>query len=75
MAGITQKSCVALFPLWSLKKTFLGGRTNVNQQKQTKIQNFDKKSFSMMTTLTITVISVITKIKNSNSNNSNYQKR
>ena len=37
MAGITQKSCVALFPFWSLKKAFLGGRTNVNQQKQTKI--------------------------------------
>ena len=30
MAGITQKSRVALFPLWFLKKTFLGGRTNVN---------------------------------------------
>ena len=26
MAGITQKSCVALFPFWSLKKkTFFGG--------------------------------------------------
>ena len=36
MAGITQKSCVALFPLWSLKKNFFGGRTIVNQQKQTK---------------------------------------
>ena len=40
MAGITQKSCVALFPLWSLKKTFLGGRTNVNQQKQMKNLEF-----------------------------------
>ena len=39
MAGITQKSCVA-FPLWSLKNTFLGGRTNVNQQKQTKNVEF-----------------------------------
>ena len=35
MAGITKKSCVALFPLWSLKKTVLG-RTDVNQQKHTK---------------------------------------
>ena len=43
MAGTTQKSCVALFLLWSLKKTFLGVRTNVNQQKQQKIQSFDKK--------------------------------
>ena len=40
MAGVTQKSCVALFPLWSLKKkNFLflflggGGRADVNQQK------------------------------------------
>ena len=52
MAGITQKSCVALFPLWSLKKNnlflFLGGgdRADVNQQKLTKKSKFkfDKKS-------------------------------
>ena len=52
MAGITQKSCVALFPLWSLKKKFLllflggGGRADVNQQKLTKNSKFkfDKKS-------------------------------
>ena len=51
MAGITQKSCVALFPLWSLKKKFLflflegGGRADVNQQKQKKSKfKFDKKS-------------------------------
>ena len=42
MAGITHKSCVALFPLWSLKKKivfiFLGGRgtADVNQQKHTQ---------------------------------------
>ena len=73
MAGITQKSCVALFPLWSLKKTFLGGRANVNQQKQTK--NFRvliRSHVRMMTAVTIIVISVITNIKNSNSNNSDY---
>ena len=40
MVGITQKSCVALFPLWTLKKTFYGGRTNVNQQKETKNSEF-----------------------------------
>ena len=53
MAGITQKSCVALFSLWSLKKNFLflflggGGRADVNQQKLTKKSKlkFDKKSF------------------------------
>ena len=52
MAGITQKSCVALFPLWSLKKKFLflflegGGRADVNQQKQEKSKfKFDKKSY------------------------------
>ena len=39
MAGITQKGCVPLFPLWSLKKKFLflflggRGRADVNQQK------------------------------------------
>ena len=53
MAGITQKSCVALFPLWSLKKKFLfflgegGGRADVNQQKLAKKISkfkFDKKS-------------------------------
>ena len=31
---ITQKSCVALFPLWSLKTFFV--RADVNQQKHTK---------------------------------------
>ena len=42
MAGITQKTCVVLFPLWSLKKNFMflflggGGRADVNQQKLTK---------------------------------------
>ena len=42
MAGITQKSCVALFSLWSLKIIFLflffggGGKADVNQQKLTK---------------------------------------
>ena len=50
MAGITQKSCVTLFPLWSLKKIlFFGGRgrVDVNQQKHTKRNSkfkFDKKS-------------------------------
>ena len=44
MAGITQKNSVALFLLWPLKKTFFGGRANENQQKQRKIQSFDKKS-------------------------------
>ena len=44
MAGITQKSCVALFSLWSLKKNFLflflggGGRADVNQQKKIKVK-------------------------------------
>ena len=45
MAGITERSCVALFPLWSLKKHFV--RTDVNQQKHTQKNSkfkFDKKS-------------------------------
>ena len=38
MAGVTQKNCMALFPLWSLKKPFFrgGDRTDVNQQKHTE---------------------------------------
>ena len=80
MAGIIQKSCVALLPLWSLKKSFVfflggeAGRTHANQQKRTKNLKlkFNKKSFSIMTTVTIIIISVITKIKNSSSNNSDY---
>ena len=53
MAGTTQKSCVAVFPLWSLKKNFCfcflrgrGRQSNVNQQKHTKNSKFefDKKS-------------------------------
>ena len=41
MAGITQKSCLALFPLWSLKKNYVfvfwgKGRAGDNQQKNTK---------------------------------------
>ena len=45
MAGITQESCVALFPLCSLKKKFV--RADVNKQKHTKKNSkfkFDKKS-------------------------------
>ena len=52
MAGIIQKSCVALLPLWSLKKSFVfflggeAGRTHANQQKRTKNLKlkFNKKS-------------------------------
>ena len=40
MTGITQKSCVVFFPLWSVKKNFLGGRTDANQQKHTKNLEF-----------------------------------
>ena len=40
MAGITQKNCVALFLLWSLKKSVFGrgarGRADVNQEKHMK---------------------------------------
>ena len=45
MIGITQKNCVDLFPLWSLKKLFWWGRADANQQKRTKNLNlkFDKK--------------------------------
>ena len=47
MAGITQKGCVALFPLWSLRKTFWEGRANVNQHKQTKNLEFLQEVMSV----------------------------
>ena len=83
MAGITQKSCVALFPLWTLKENFV--REDVNQQKHTKkIQslNLIRNHVSIMTAVTLIIISLITNIKiaiiliaitkyDSNNNNSN----
>ena len=73
MTGITQKSCVVFFPLWSVKKNFWGGRTDANQQKHTKkFRVLTGSHVSMMKTVTMIVISVVTKIKNSNSNNSDH---
>ena len=72
MAGITQKSCVALFSLWSLKKKclllFFGGRgrADLNQQKLTKKITFVhliRSHVSIMTTVTVIIISLITNIK------------
>ena len=68
MTGTTQKSCVALFPLWFLKKNFLRGRgrADMNQQKHTKnIQslNLIRSHASIVTTVTVTIISLITNLK------------
>ena len=72
MAGITQKSCVALFPLRSLKKNFLflfsegGGRADVNQQKLTKKNqslNLIRSHVGIMTAATVIIISLIIDIK------------
>ena len=72
MAGITHKSCVTLFPLRSLKKTFLGGYSKCElAETNKKFRALIRSHVSMMTTLTTIVISVITKIKNSNSNSDN----
>ena len=81
MAGTTQKSCVDVFPLWSLKKIFsfcfLGGRgrwSNVNQQKHTqKIQslNLIRSHISIMTIVTVYNYYLIDN-KYKNNNNSNY---
>ena len=75
MAGITQKSSVALFPLWYFKKKFLflfffggRGRADANQQKHTKkIQslNLIRSHASIMTTVTKIIISLIANIKTS----------
>ena len=64
MAGITQKSCVALFPLWSLKKNFFGWQNNCEStETNEKFRVLIRSHVSMMTTVTIIVISVVTKIK------------
>ena len=55
--GITERSCEALFPLWSLKKKFV--RTDVNQQKHTqKIQslNLIRNHVSIMTAVTVILL-------------------
>ena len=39
MAGITQKSCVTLFPLWSLKKTAVGYINLKQQETYEKLKN------------------------------------
>ena len=76
MAGITQESSVALFPLWSLKKFFCfrflcffgrgRGRADVNQQKHTKKNqslNLIRSHVIITTTVTVIIISLITNIK------------
>ena len=39
MAGITQRSCVTLFPLWSLKKTVVGYIDIKQQETYEKVKN------------------------------------
>ena len=81
MAGITQKSCVALFPLRSLKKNFLflfsegGGRADVNQQKLTKKNQkfkFDKKSCWYYDSCNSNYYLIDNKYKNCSYNNRDY---
>ena len=72
MAGITQKICMALIPLWSLKKNFLflflggGDRADVNQEKLPKKNNQSlnliRSHVSIMTTATVIIISLIRNI-------------
>ena len=82
MAGITQKSCVALFPLRSLKKNFLflfsegGGRADVNQQKLTKKNqslNLIRSHVGIMTAATVGNYYLIdNRYKNCSYNNRDY---
>ena len=39
MAGMTQKSCVTLFPLWSFKKTVVGYNDLKQQETYEKLKN------------------------------------
>ena len=39
MAGITQKSCITLFPLWSLKKNGVGYIDVKQQETYEKLKN------------------------------------
>ena len=45
MGGITQKSCVTLFPLWSFKKNFFffdGGRGGGGQNRYALTEIYEK---------------------------------
>ena len=77
MARIAQKSCVALFPLRSLKKAFLWGRTDANQQKHTKNLKLksDKKLCQYDDNCNNNYYFIDNKDKNSNSNSRDYYKR
>ena len=84
MAGITQKSCVALFSLWSLKKkisvSVFGGRrwsrcestkTHTKNQSQNLIRSHLIRT-SLMINIKIAIIIIeITKNDYHNNNNSN----
>ena len=66
MAGITQRNCVTLFPLWSFKTS------DVKQQetcKKFKNRGDDKNTASTATT--ITIITATTNKSNNNSDNHN----
>ena len=62
MAGITQKDCVALFPLcpsknpfWGVEQMWINGTTEANE----KFRVLVRSHVNMMTTLAIIIISVI----------------
>ena len=72
MAGITQKRCVALFPLWSLKKRssvfVFGGKRqsrceSTETHKKNQSLNLIRSHVSIMTTATVIIISLIINIK------------
>ena len=57
MAGMTQKSCVTLFPLWSFKKTVVGYNDLKQQETYEKLNNrgwYNKWYWYFNTTTTTT---------------------
>ena len=72
MAGITQKRCVALFPLWSLKKRssvfVFGGKRqsrceSTETHKKNQSLNLIRSRVSIITAATVIIISLIIDIK------------
>ena len=72
MAGITQKRCVTLFPLWSLKKRnsvfVFGGKRqsrceSTETHKKNQSLNLIRSRVSIITAATVIIISLIIDIK------------
>ena len=62
MAGITQKSCVAFFPSWSLLKILLQ-QMRINRSTLKKFKVKIRNHVNIITAVTVIIISLITNMK------------